>query len=152
MVSKTEDASRQQLAAMGRPRKDMLALINSDDRLSIQEHIWKVFMYHDIRKTSMKGWLETLNKFLPKLQIYNIQKGNSNRNNFEKPALTDYYVTELFEEGDLRALNVIWSARGFPVVFITSESVRKIQALGSKFVNCILNPGSQFSVRTDELS
>lgn len=136
--------------SQGRLRNEMYEEVKSkQDR--IQEHLWKLFAYHEARPLDVAGWLKTLNKYLPRFWIYNVQKDHSKRKNMDHTALEDLLVTELFEFGDIDVLNSIWKAEGFPDVWVTPDQARKLQELAQKYIKCILTPGRKLSVTTSEL-
>ncbi len=135
--------------SMGRPRQDMVDLVKSCQDV-VQEHLWKLYAYHSIRQNDVAGWLETLNKYLPKLSTYNVQKNSATRKNLNRSQLLDKFVVELFEDADIRVQNKLWANKGFPKLDLTEQNCSDLRKLAERFVDCILTE-AEFSASSSEL-
>ena len=138
--------------SMGRPRKEMTALVNGRMRTRIHEHLWKVFAYHSLGspKAPVPHWLDELNAWLDRLQTVNVQKDSPNGKNYSIAELHDKFVVELFEDDDIEVLNAQWSNKGYPYVPMSAKDCDKMRALAYKFCKCI-HDITKFSVTTSEL-
>jgi len=134
--------------SMGRSLQSMTNLVDSLQDV-VQEHLWKLFAYHKVRPQDVKGWKRSVDKYIPRLQKYNIQKDHSNRKNLERADLEDKFVTELFEDGDIDLLNMQWSHKGFPKQSLTDNDKERLRSLARKFVTAVLAE-SDVRLKTDE--
>jgi hypothetical protein len=137
------------IQAMGRPRADMIALVKSEMRDTVQEHLWKLFAYHAERSNDTAGWTKTLEERRRKFSLCNEAKGK-NRKNLTLRELEDYFVTELFEAGDCRVLGKNFSYDGYPLVELNNAELLRLQNLAKRFCSCIYNE-TRFSAGTSEL-
>jgi len=105
---------------MGRPKGDMTRLLKSTMRERIQEHLWKIYAYHKERNKFMNTWINSLNKHIPILHRFNIQKGGVGIN-FTEDQLREEFTNTLFEQlRDIEALNQWWSALSRSYSFLFS--------------------------------
>jgi len=141
---------QEELNEMGRPRKEMVKLLNALDS-TLQEHLWKVFAYHEQRPKSVSAWVRSLNKHLKKLRTYNIQERGSGFN-FEKKTLYDRYTNQFFgHKADIEVLIGNWSDEGFPKVSVSEEDRQKLIQLSNKYIDLIFQKSGKFTVTQDEL-
>jgi hypothetical protein len=141
---------QEDLNEMGRPRKEMVKLLDALDD-TLQEHLWKVFAYHDSRPKSMSVWLRSLNKHLKRLRIYNIQERGSGFN-FKKETLYNRYTNRFFgQSADIEVLIGNWSDEGSPTVPVSENDQQKLIQLSNKYIDLIFQKSGKFSVTEDEL-
>jgi len=142
----------QSINEMGRPRQMMVDLVTVLTE-TIQEHLWKVFAYHNTRQRDVAGWMTSLNKHLPRLRVFNIQKGTKSDLNLDKEELNDLLADTCFgNERDSDVLNHNWHSEGYPLVSLTEQKKEALLKLAEKYVDYILdeNLGS-FTVSKEEL-
>ena len=141
---------QEELNEMGRPRKEMVKLLDALDN-TLQEHLWKVFAYHEHRPKSVSAWLRSLNKHLKRLRAYNIQEKGSGFN-FEKKTLYDRYTNQFFGlPADIEVLIGNWSDEGFPVVSVSEKDRQKLIQLSNKYIDLIFQKSGKFDVSDKEL-
>ena len=132
------------LTEMGRSKKDMNDLFQSLKE-TIEEHIWKIFAYHNERSQDLSGWIKSLNKHLKRLRSYNIQKDNIKRRNFSKEYLYNKLSYEPFEgDEDIDNLIADWANEGYPVVVVPDKKIKDLQQLAKDYVDCVFIKGSKF--------
>ena len=137
------------IKAMGRPRADMLALIKSDMRDTVQDHLWKLFAYHTVRPNDVKGWIDTIEARREKFSRYNKPLGKKGAN-FGEDALKGFFVTELFEEDDCIHLMKTFARQGYPEIWLSEFDRKRLTLLATKFVHCVIED-AEFQVGSSEL-
>lgn len=141
---------QEDLNEMGRPRKEMVKLLDALDS-TLQEHLWKVFAYHEHRPRSVPAWLRSLNKHLKKLRTYNIQEKGSGFN-FEKKTLYNRYTNRFFgQPADIEVQIGNWSDEGFPTVSVSENDQQKLIQLSNKYIDLIFQKSGKFEVSDKEL-
>ena len=141
---------RTQELAMGRPLQDMVDRVKGC-KDSVQEHLWKLFAYHKVRPNDVNGWIRSVNKYIPKLVIYNVQKNNPKRRNLDREQLLDQFVIELFEDGDIDMLITSWQSSGYPYVEMSERDRNRLRELATKFVDTIVNEQRQMVISPKDL-
>ena len=132
------------LTEMGRQKKEMKSLFQPL-RDTIEEHIWKIFAYHNERPQDLNGWIKSLNKHLKKLRNYNVQKENPKKHKFSKKYLYDKLSYEPFQsEVDIDILIGNWGDEGFPIVHVPNERIKDLQRLAKNYVDCIFQKSGKF--------
>ena len=136
--------AKTRLQAMPRPRADMVKLIKSNQDV-IQEHIWKIAAYGQIMPREVAGWVQTVRKYIPRLRLYNNKAANAFW--FTSAELQQFFVNQLFGEGDIKILNYNFSEEGYPLLPTQTlpDLTLECQRLGQKFVDSIVKP-RQFDV------
>lgn len=126
--------------SMGRPRSMMVRFVEGIQD-TIQEHIWKIAAYSDVRKTSVNAWTTSISKHIPKLRLLNVpEKGGSA--NVGREYLERHFIHQLFSKADLEVLNHNWSTlphKPYPKVEITDELQERCIHLGKMLVDSILD-------------
>jgi hypothetical protein len=140
----------QAIDEMGRHREEMISKLEALD-MTLQDHFWKLFTYHQIRPDNVKGWLTSINKHLDPLQRFN--KGKEAKYNFNKEELHDKMSDAWFGTmGDVDLLTTQFARKGYPVINITEEDRQRLIALVDKYIDYILNKDlGLFKIKKEEL-
>ena len=135
---------------MGRPRKDFFRVYNGLQD-TLEEHLWKIFAYHSYYPQETNGWLNSLNKHLPKLRRFDIPKEGSNPN-VSKEDLYEKLAIEPFQGAeDIEFLSASYAEKGYPVVYLDDASIIRVQNLAKKFVDLIFHKTGVLTVSQKEL-
>jgi hypothetical protein len=120
----------QTIDEMGRHREEMVSKLEALD-MTLQDHFWKLFIYHQVRPDNVKGWLSSINKHLDPLQRFN---------NFNKEELHDKMSDAWFGTmGDVDLLTTQFARKGYPVINITEKDRQRLVALVDRYIDYILN-------------
>jgi len=138
-----DDAAR--LYEMGRPRQDMIDKINSLID-TVQEHLWKLYAYGNVRINDISGWTVSLNKHLNMLRKYNVQRKGNGRKNLTKKGIGELTATMFSELDDLKVLNDILSSNGFPSIKFTEKDRKKLVAFSNEYFMLVFTDSGKFSM------
>jgi len=137
------------VTGMGRDRSLSLTLIDSLQE-TIEEHLWKIFVYHEYSEQDLRGWSQSLNKHIPKLNKFRIPKKGGKPNFGYKELYDKFYVEPFGTDADIGSLIKSWSTfHNYPVIKI--EDKNKLEKFVVKYINCILD-NKKFEFTSEELN
>jgi hypothetical protein len=136
----------------GRKRQEMGILLGALSD-TLQEHFWKLFVYHSYRPEDVAGWVLSLNKHLSKLRRYNKSKRFFKRINAGRDLLHDILTDTFFgTQRDVELLASEWSRQGYPKIDISEKDRKRLMSLVDKYIEYILDDSKgDFIVTLEDL-
>lgn len=118
----------------------------SDLRETLQELIWKLFVYPHVRPGNVDSLVETIEDIRFR---FSIEKARG-RTRYSTSELLDVFITDLFPVWDHNALNAKFVLIGYPHTVLTELEATRLRLLAVKFVHCVML-NAEFKVTTKDL-
>lgn len=118
----------------------------SDLRETLQELIWKLFAYSNVKPCNVDALVETLEDIRFR---FSIEKARG-RTRYNTAELLDVFITDLFPSWDYKALNEKFVLTGYPNTVLTELVATRLRLLAVKFVHCVML-NTEFTVTQKDL-
>lgn len=118
----------------------------SDLRETLQELIWKLFAYSNVKPGNVDALVETIEDIRFR---FSIEKARG-RTRYNTAELLDVFITDLFPSWDYKALNEKFVLTGYPNTVLTELEATQLRLLSVKFVHCVML-NTEFKVTQKDL-
>lgn len=119
--------------SMARSRKAMTRKLEGLQD-TIHEHIMKLVVYRKYRPKDTNGWLRSLNKHLPVLQVFNKRDNGPNYTREQLIRKLDEYDDHIVKG----FVELTFPEEGYPEIEYDPKYSRQCRQLMERYVDCIL--------------